>query len=59
MPASGAPTGTANMIKVASTPPRTRNPNFMRNAPFIPLPIPYPYGTGRFPFNVLLVANFT
>jgi hypothetical protein len=47
------------MIRVASTPPRTRNPNFMRYAPFIiPWPVPYPYGTGRFPLVVLLVANF-
>jgi hypothetical protein len=32
-PASVAAAGTANMIRAANKPPRTRIPKFMRNAP--------------------------
>ena len=56
--ASVAATGTANMIRAANKPPRTRIPNIMRNAPLSFRCRPAPPRTGRFPFAALLVANF-
>ena len=56
--ASVAATGMANIIRAANTPPRTRIPTFMRNAPLSFQCRIAPLRTDRFPFVAPLVANF-
>src|SRR6266851_1086555 len=56
--ANVAATGTANMIRAAKRPPRTRIPTFMRNAPSSFQCRTVPLRTSRFPFVAILVANF-
>src|SRR6266404_8797498 len=51
-------TGTANMIRAANKPPRTRIPKFMRKAPLSFHCRPAPLRTSRSPLIALLVTNF-
>src|SRR6202522_3112738 len=55
---SVATAGAANIISAASTPPRSRIPTFMRNAPLSFQCRLVPPRSGRIPFVASLVANF-